>query len=102
MIGQLLKALRPELAIEFQPLQCGLQRLGLEPAAAMLAINPPGDQTGVFEDAQVAGNGRRRNRKPLGQPPGGRFAAGQHAKDLPSRRIGQSCEGAIQFAEFFN
>lgn len=102
MIGQLLEALGPELAIELQPLQRRVERLGLEPAAAVLAIDPPGDQTGVFEDAQVTGNGRRRNGKPLGQPTGGRFAAGQHAKDFPSRRIGQSRECPIQFSGFFN
>ena len=102
MIGQLLKALGPELAIELQPLQRGVERLGLEPAAAVLAIDPPGDQTGVFEDAQMPRNGRRRNGKPLRQPTGGHFAAGKHAKDFPSRRIGQCRERPIQFTGFFN
>ena len=102
MIGQLLKTLGPELAIELQPLQRGFQRLGLEPAAAVLAIDPPGDQTGVFEDAQMPGNGRRRDGKPLGQPTGGNFAAGKHSKNFPSRRIGQCRKRPIQFAGFFN
>ena len=102
MIGQLLKTLGPELAIELQPLQRSLQRLWLEPAAAVLAIDPPGDQTGVLEDAQVPGNRRRRNGKPLGQPTGGHFAAGQHSKNFPSRRIGQCRERPIQFTEHFN
>ena len=102
MIGQLLKTLVPELAIELQPLQRGLQRLGLEAAAAMLAIDPPGDQAGVFEDAQMPGNGRRRNGKPLGQPTGGHFTAGQHPKNFPPRRIGKGRKRPIQFAGFFN
>lgn len=102
MIGQLLKTLGPELAIELQPLQRRVERLGLEPAAAVLAIDPPGDQTGVFEDAQVPGNGRRRNGKPLGQPTGGHFAAGQHSQNFPPRRIGQCGKRPIQFTGFLN
>jgi len=102
MIGQLLKTLGPELAIELQPLQRRVERLGLEPAAAVLAIDPPGDQTGVFEDAQMPGNGRRRDWKPLSQPTGRHFAAGQHSKNFPSRRIGQCRKRAIQFTGFFN
>lgn len=102
MIGQLLKTLRPELAVELQPLQRGVQRPGLEPAAAVLAIDAPGDQAGVFEDAQMPGNGRRGNRKPLGKPTGGNFAGGKHAKNFPPRRIGQCRKRPIQFAGFFN
>lgn len=102
MIGQLLKTLGPELAIELQPLQRGLQRLGLEPAAAVLAIDPPGDQTGVFEDAQMPRNSRRRNRKPLGQPTGGDFTADKHTENFPPGRIGQCRERPIQFTGHFN
>ena len=102
MIGQLLKTLGPELAVKLQPLQRSLKRLWLEPAAAVLAIDPPGDQTGVFEDAQMPGNGRRRNGKPLGQPTGGHFTADKHTENFPSRRIGQCRKRPIQFAGFFN
>jgi len=70
----------------------------LEPQArwAPLAVAAPGDQAGPFQDLQMLGDGRLRQRGPPGELDHPGVAGAQALQNCPSRRIGQGGERSVQ------
>lgn len=86
----------PELLVEAHPLRCGLQRLGVEAAAAHTSILMLAEQAGMFQYAQMLGNGGQGNAKGAGQLADRRFAQRQAGQDGAPRGVGKGSEGGIQ------
>jgi hypothetical protein len=72
------------------------QGLGPQSAWAPLPISAATDQTRLFEDLQVTGDGREADGERLGQLEDGRLTVGQPAQDRATRGVRQGGEDSVE------
>jgi len=90
------KALGPKLLVVRHPVGDFLEGLGGDAAGAPLGFTAAGDQTGVFEDFEVAGDGGHAHGEGRGEFSDGGLAGGEAREDGAARGIGEGGEGGTE------
>ncbi len=96
ILGQRVKPVFPESAVMGDPLGGLLQGLRVQVAAVDPALLFAGEQTGLFEHAEMFGDGGEGHVEGFRQFRDGRLPAGQPCEDRATRRIGQRRKRRIE------
>ncbi|HEV3209811.1 MAG TPA: hypothetical protein VGY91_06060 [Chthoniobacterales bacterium] len=94
--GQGSKLLIPKFAVTFDPGCRIAHRFGLESQAMDSTVAMPLNESCIFEDAQVFGDSRERNRKRFRYIRDARICVGEEVEDAAAGTIGQSAEDTIE------
>jgi len=91
-----IETLFPDVPIVVRPVRHVLQRCGVDLTVPELRFTPARDQAGLFEDAQMLGDGRHAHVERLGKLGHRTIAVDKPREDGAARRIGEGGEGGAQ------
>src|ERR1700687_1744062 len=95
-MGQSIQLHFPKFAISIDPLRRLGHRLRSQLQTMDSSIALTFDETGIFKDAQVFRDGRKRNGEWFGQISDTTSGPSQKLEDPPSGRIGQRSEDSVE------
>ncbi len=95
-MGQRVELVFPKRAVASDPPGGVLHRSGGEAAAVDAAVDFASQEAGGFEDAEMFGDGRKRNLERRGELGDARFPAGEADENGAAGGVGEGAEGGVK------